>query len=92
MIVKAWLIIRNYPNLFSEVKKLDWIKDFTDKYGKDEDLSKLASSKYHGYVQINFSDGKVGHCNMYQSKQYTITTPNSFSYSSFETNRIKQPK
>ena len=63
---------------------MDWIKDFAEKYGEDKDIKNLAANKYHGYLQINFSSGKVQNCNMHQSKTFTVATPNSFTYHSYE--------
>lgn len=36
---------------------MDWIKDFENRFGDDEELVKLAAKKMHGSIQINFCDG-----------------------------------
>ena len=70
---------------------MDWISDFTSKYKDDVDLNSLADRKYHGYLQINFQNGQVMNCNLYQSKSYTVATPNSFTYVSHEGRVSKTP-
>ena len=36
---------------------MDWIKDFNERFGKDEELLKLQAKRMHGSIQINFCDG-----------------------------------
>ena len=71
---------------------VDWFEDFNSKFGQDPDLADIAKKKYYGHIQINFQDGKVTNCNMYQTKAFSVATPNSFSYSSYARSVLKSPK
>lgn len=55
---------------------MDWIREFETRFGKDEDISKLAAKRTHGSIQINFCDGKPVNYNLTIHKRVAAYTSN----------------
>lgn len=51
---------------------MDWIDDLKNKFKDDEEVNKLRSKKFYGYVQVNFFNGNVVDINKYQTRKPII--------------------
>jgi hypothetical protein len=70
---------------------MDWIDTFKKDFLKDEDLNHLKNNKFCGSVSLNFSAGRVLSCDFKQHKSFSIATPNSFAFTSYEQTARKVP-
>ena len=63
---------------------MDWIADFLLNFSSDKDFNELKKNNFCGSITLNFNGGKVLSCDFKQHKSFSMSTPNSFSFKSFE--------
>ena len=51
---------------------IDWLKDFEEKFAKDEEITNLKKRRFYGYLKINFFDGNVAMVNKEQTIKPTL--------------------
>ena len=52
---------------------MDWIQDYQDRFKDKPELANLKKDKFHGSVEINFSDGVSHGCKKHQGFKPTLT-------------------
>lgn len=57
------------------MRTIDWMADFQARFGSDTDVNCLGSKKIHGYVQINFCDGRPVNYNLMIHKRVSQSFP-----------------
>ena len=48
---------------------IDWLKDFEEKFNKDEEVNNLKRKEFYGSVQINFFKGNVVDISKHQTRK-----------------------